>query len=390
VISTSSTTGNITIQNTSTGLINIGNDSGTGAISIGSSSGPRAINIGSSTGGSPGTISIGTWTSATTNTGQTINIGQSTQTGSIIVDTRSTTVNIAAASGGPYHTKTVNIGGTINIGNDTQTGTISIASSTGARQVDIGTGAATQTLNFGTGAGVKTISVGSTNTTSATTLQSGTGAMTLNAGGICDVNAVGAVTIDSSGAAISIGADSVSQAINIGTAGTRTVTIGNASATLTFSSGGTPILVDSSSTSSRGIGNSVFNNTASAIASGSVLALQYNVSGQTPRVVLASANAANVVERYPMGIAGSILSASTSGRATMAHGLIAMVLLDTAPAQTDVGKPVYVSTTAGSVSLTAPSGSGQTVYRVGFLQYNVASSGLYRILYAPQFIADIP
>ena len=46
-------------------------------------------------------------------------------------------------------------------------------------------------------------------------------------GSTFDVSATGAVTIDSSAAAISIGADDIDQAINIGTAGERTTTIGN-------------------------------------------------------------------------------------------------------------------------------------------------------------------
>jgi hypothetical protein len=53
--------------------------------------------------------------------------------------------------------------------------------------------------------------------------------MTFTAGGIFDVNAVGAVTIDSTGGALSIGAGADAQAINIGTgAAARTITMGNA------------------------------------------------------------------------------------------------------------------------------------------------------------------
>jgi len=151
-------------------------------------------------------------------------------------------------------------------------GTLSIANDPVAQTINIGTGAAAQSINIGTtGAGVHTVIVGSTDSSSPTTLQAGTGALTLTAGGILDVNATGAVTIDtaatisldgvgasnfttdsgnlvlasttsgsvlvdavgsvelnSSGAAISIGNDAVAQNINIGTgAAARTVTIGN-------------------------------------------------------------------------------------------------------------------------------------------------------------------
>ena len=91
-----------------------------------------------------------------------------------------------------------------------------------ARTVNLGTGPAS-------GAAAQTVNIGSTNTTSALTLRAGTGATTHTAGGIYDVNAAGAITIDSSGGTIGIGADAVAQAINVGTgAAARTITIGNA------------------------------------------------------------------------------------------------------------------------------------------------------------------
>jgi hypothetical protein len=50
-------------------------------------------------------------------------------------------------------------------------------------------------------------------------------------GGVFDIDATGTVTVDSSGGTITIGGDNVSQGINIGTAGARTVTVGSSSAT---------------------------------------------------------------------------------------------------------------------------------------------------------------
>jgi hypothetical protein len=64
------------------------------------------------------------------------------------------------------------------------------------------------------------------------------GTLALSSAGLLDVDATsieidssGAIAIESSGGAISIGADAVAQNVNIGTGGARTVTIGNASAT---------------------------------------------------------------------------------------------------------------------------------------------------------------
>lgn len=98
----------------------------------------------------------------------------------------------------------------------------------GAGAIALGNGATTQIVDLGTGAGVKTVTVGSTTGASTLTARTGTGAMTFTAGGIFDVNATGAVTIDSSGGTIGIGTDAVAQAINVGTgAAARTITIGN-------------------------------------------------------------------------------------------------------------------------------------------------------------------
>lgn len=89
---------------------------------------------------------------------------------------------------------------------------------------------ATGTGNVGLGsdAADHDISIGSTVGTSTFLAQSGTGSMTYTAGGIFDVNAAGAVTIDSSGGTISIGNDAVAQNMNFGTgAAARVITIGN-------------------------------------------------------------------------------------------------------------------------------------------------------------------
>ena len=72
------------------------------------------------------------------------------------------------------------------------------------------------------------LTLGDTTGASATTIRTGTGAFTCTAGGVFDVNAVGAVTIDSSGGTIGIGVDANAFGINIGTgAAARVITIGN-------------------------------------------------------------------------------------------------------------------------------------------------------------------
>jgi len=131
-------------------------------------------------------------------------------------------------------------GGIIGIGNDAIAQNINIGTGGAQRVVTVGntTGASQVVLDCGTAgvsvgasANAHTTTVGSTNTTSALTLQTGTGAYTQTVGGIWDVNAVGAVTIDSTGGALSIGANADAQNIAIGTGGAqRIITVGNATA----------------------------------------------------------------------------------------------------------------------------------------------------------------
>ena len=56
------------------------------------------------------------------------------------------------------------------------------------------------------------------------------------------------------------------------------------------------------------------------------------------------------------------------------------------PGSANIGQSVYLGTN-GQVSLTAPSASGTTVYRVGYLASGTAVNSLYSVLFAPQFIA---
>jgi len=331
-----------------------------GAINIGDDAINQAINIGSSG-------------------NRTITIGHGSNTNSVNI----TSGNL----------------GSVNIGTTGIT-PINIATGASAGFVNIGTGSAGQFLYFGSGAGAKTVTVGSTSSTSATTMQAGTGAMTFTAGGIFDVNAAGAVTIDSSGAAISIGADNVNQAINVGTQGNRAITIGStassAALNLNNNSGGITYLSNAGFTQnsftalSQGIGYSYTNATASTIPAYSVLSYQYNPADQAaPRLVLAAADAANQCERTFAGVDSQSSTAAGSGKCISVPGTMTRVLLTSTPAATDAGKPIYVSATPGYGSLTPPTASGSTIYRIGYLT-RAAGGSPYRMVIDPQFIGTIP
>lgn len=102
----------------------------------------------------------------------------------------------------------------INIGDSTDT--ITVAGTTGITGATTINGSGSATTNIGTGTATGTVTVGS-----------GSNALVTNST-TADIDATGALQINSSGGAISIGNDAVAQAINIGTgAAARTITIGN-------------------------------------------------------------------------------------------------------------------------------------------------------------------
>ena len=264
--------------NSSGGAINIGNDAVAQAINIGTGAAARTLIIGNSTGAtaivlqsgsggiifndglgqidfdgagnlstssvgtidldcsgalqinsSGGIISIGNDAVA-----QAINIGTGAAARNILIGNSTTTSGIALLTG------TNGLGGssTGDIVFDGATG-VKINSTGGA--LEIGNNANAQAINIGTGAAARTVTIG--NTTGATSLvfNTGTGSFDVNAGGIIDLDSVGALSLNSSGGVINIGDDAVAQNINVGTgAAARVITIGNAT-------GATGLALDSGS-----------------------------------------------------------------------------------------------------------------------------------------------
>jgi hypothetical protein len=231
-----------------------------------------------------------------------------------------------------------------------------------------------------------------------------------------DIDATGAVSVNSSAGVINIGNDDFDQAINIGTDGVRTVTVGaNASTTVVVNAasgtagvalqvaGATKLAVNGAASSIDSQYALVFGTLGSAaapnslngvifanasgvsIAKGKIVAL--NASGQ---LQLADANSGDPGDsiRCP---AGAPISAIADGQAgPVAVGGMAPVFCtnDSDCPAADQGKPVYLTATAGAVSTTAPTASGNTVFQVGILQAASASNLAY-VLWQPMFVADI-
>lgn len=131
-------------------------------------------------------------------------------------------------------------------------GALQINSSAGA--LSIGNDAIAQALNLGTG-GARVISIGSAAAASMA-LDAGIGGFALLADTTVEIDAGTALTIESAGGAISIGADAVAQAVNIATgAAARVITIGNAaSASLTLEAGVGGLVVNADTTGTMTFG----------------------------------------------------------------------------------------------------------------------------------------
>lgn len=258
-------TGNITLDatgvvelNSSADTISIGNDGVAQNMNFGTGAAARVVTIGNTSAASQvvidcGTAGVNVGTSATAHTSTFGSINTTSAT-----TFQSGTGAMTVTSGGILD---VNVTDAVTV--DSTAGTLSFGAGADNFDVNLATGGTRTTiigsanttssvvLNVGTGnldlgvsATSHTTRVGSTSGTSALTLQSGTGATTVTAGGILDINGTGDITIDagagifdlsvsgnmtfdSSGGTIGIGVDDIDQHINIGSAGERTITVGN-------------------------------------------------------------------------------------------------------------------------------------------------------------------
>ncbi len=155
------------------------------------------------------------------------------------------------------------------------TGNIAIGTDANARGIFVGntTGTSALTLDSGTGAInigttiAKTLTIGNTTGATALNLNSGTGGIslaststgdiTLNSSDTLLLDSAGVLELNSSAGVISIGNDAVNQNINIGTGGTRSITIGNttSSTALALNSGTGAINIGTSIAKTITIGN---------------------------------------------------------------------------------------------------------------------------------------
>jgi len=123
---------------------------------------------------------------------------------------------------------------------------------------------------------------------------------------------------------------------------------------------------------------------------GQLLTAYYDVGFAEVRVKKADADSLVASERTIYGVAGNAAITGAEVTVSTIPGVNVLVLFDVAPATSDIGKMVYLSTTAGEATLSAPGVSGATVFRVGFLYSETSGSGFPVLTLQPQFIAEVP
>lgn len=422
-------------------VVNI--NSGTGTLNIGTSASARTVNVG--TGAAVQTVTVGSTNSTSPTTIQT-GTGAMTFTaggvfdvnavGAVTIDGPGISIDGTSASnlsvtGANLSIETLTSGtlavssaGALNLSSTTgdwqATGALTLDSSGGA--IGIGTDADAQAINIGTGAAARTITIGNSTGATSVVINSGTGAIDIGNNAVAH-----AITIGNGTGATGVSIQTGTGNLNLGTnAVAHTVAIGNqtGASAVTIDSGTGRTVLDTSSTAVnatvlRASGNNFItldNRAEAAGTPGQRIAMgmftSYGTSGAGVAAAAGEAISVGNIVTLQQGVtsnqvfradadgtglktvAGIAMQASsTSGDVTKIHtlpGVIVPITMDAATtAAQDEGKVVYLSTTTGVGTLTAPTASGSVVYRVGLLQ-TAGASTTQNILFMPQFIANNP
>ena len=265
-ISIANTAGNIELDtpalinlNAQSG-INIGNDADAAPVNIGTGSAAKTISIGNSTGATAINLDAGTggisldatgascnFTLASTGDAQDLTIALTGSNNSSLILSSSGTGSDAIifnTSGGidADATGTINFatgssaGGAITLDAAFNNGGLTLAAGSQGIAINSGTGLigighwSAGDIQIGNSATARTITIGNTTSTTAVNINTGTGDFNLNSQDAILLDCAGVLEMNSSGGVINIGNDAVNQNMNIGTSGSRVITIGNTSA----------------------------------------------------------------------------------------------------------------------------------------------------------------
>lgn len=115
--------------------------------------------------------------------------------------------------------------------------------------------------------------------------------------------------------------------------------------------------------------------------------IQINASGEA---ALADNNTGTVTDSFVMGASTGAFGAGTTAQIHTVQGALVPVLFGAAPAGASNGSEVFLDSTAGQATLTAPSGSGEVVYAIGILQGANGVTATPNVLFIPRLVAVIP
>ena len=286
------------------------------------------------------------------------------------------------------------------------TGTLGFLGAAGALSA---TGLTTITLSGGLNAAVAYSSTGS--------VFSGTGGWSTSGITTVDLDCSGALQINSSGGAISIGNDAVNQNMSIGTSGTRTISVGSATATLSLNStggawtntikgsqagswvvtdGGSTYISISTNAKTTTLGEVILTTGGTASAPNCVAVTETSAESLALGALcyraattgkVGQANAGTSGKQLPIGtcvIAAGGADASTA----VAHVGKIPIIMDSAPAAGSIGSYVYMSSTSGKGTLTKPTAAGTTAFIIGVLASGNGSDTTVLMTGMFQYIAD--
>jgi urease beta subunit len=184
---------------------NLSLENNTGTISVGSNSVNQNINVGTA---GARTIQVGSVNATAVNVDAvTFSIDSSNASN---INTSSGILTVAGSGGLALNSNA----GVINLGNEAVTGAINVGTA-GARTIQVGSASATAVNVDAVTFSVDSSSASNINTSS----------------GVLTVGGAGGLALNSNGGVINLGNEAVSGNINIGTAGSRTIQVGSASAT---------------------------------------------------------------------------------------------------------------------------------------------------------------
>lgn len=127
------------------------------------------------------------------------------------------------------------------------------------------------------------------------------------------------------------------------------------------------------------------------LAAGDSLVMKWDAGASEMRWFKADADGASDNDRAVHGVASNAAAAAGDHfEATAVVGTM-MATKISGLGGTDTGKAIYLSATAGDLTLTPPTGAGNTVFRVGYvLSHDGGAASTAMMLFSPQFIAKRP